>query len=446
MRFVDFSHWAVILCFAGAIAKYVFNDIMLALQRRLEQSKANEDGWKEAVSVHGGIEKAMPFEKYMKAAEYSAACFGFGRICGNFNRAVCLAGLALCVYPLLMSFLMRFGAFAASPLLTIIASCAVVSIASTLLQIPFDLYDTFVLEAKFGFNTQTPACWVGDLVKSVIIDIAYESVVIAAAYCGIWAFTGYVYSDISSPVFVAGAVAAGCAFSLFWESFSMDFIDPLFNKFTPMEDNELKRKIVSLIESAGFSVSGIFIMDAGKRSRHSNAYFSGWGSKKRIVLYDTLLENHNDDEILAILGHEAGHLVHGDIFRQRIRSAVYSAVVVFVSVKLAACVDFYRAFGFDFVTSENIRHWYLVGFSLAGCVIGAVSWLLTPVWSWISRRDEYAADAWAKEHVSGDAMANALIGLYAENLDMLHDHPACEFWYYGHPGVKNRITALLKGD
>lgn len=440
MYHIDWTSWPILVILAGSVLHYAWNDILDWLENRFVNSKNNDAGYDEVVSIHPSIGKNLMREQYARTTDYENARRSFGLKRRYFNRFVGVAMLACCVYPYAFSWMMSIRIMSEYPVLAIFCGYAAISIMLEFLSIPWSMYDTLVFEEKFGFNTQTVRGFFSDMWKEEAVSACTLAVNLGLAFYGIKLLTSFV--NVASVWFVISAVLASACFSLFYESVWINIIAPIFNKFSPLENKNLEKKITDLITSAGFSVSGIYVMDAGKRSRHGNAYFCGWGSCKRIVLYDTLLSAHTEDEIMAILGHETGHLVHHDMVKSRVEDAVRTSVSVLIAVTLITKPEFYHAFGFSFVGADNIADWYVVGFCLSGLVLGSLSWVLTPVSAWMSRKAEYAADAYAKQIGYGSAQQEALVKLYANNLSGFHDHPLYEAWYFSHPGIKNRMKAL----
>ena len=432
------SSWQVILFLVGTGLSWLLFEYALHKNRQLIDAETTEAGWKKAVSVHPMLEKLMPFDKYLKSVAYAKVNALFGFCSRNFDRLCSFAVLALCIYPVLFSI-----AGTCMPLALVIVA-SIMAIVDWILAAPFEAYDTFKIEEDFGFNTQTTSTWCIDKLKELGINIAISSVSLLAMYYGIKLFLAWTGANIQSWSFIIAMTVGASLLSLCYEALYINVIAPLFNKFTPLQDKELDSRIKQILNAKGFSVSGIYVMDASRRSKHGNAYFTGFGKMKRIVLFDVLLKTHTADEILAILAHETGHLVHRDILKWRISSALMTALTTFLTVMLISTPDIYNAFGFSCVNNGNISEWYVVGFYLAETVLGAVLWPLDLLSSINSRKQEYAADAFAKEAVGAEPMKTGLIKLYADSLSNPHTHPLLEFCYYGHPTLLHRLEALSK--
>ena len=304
----------------------------------------------------------------------------------------------------------------------------ILSFAKTILAIPFDLYSTFRIENKYGFNTMTGKLWLADFLKSILLSTILISIMSAAAFFLIkaspdfWWFFVWLFF---------------LAFSLFMMYISPYVIEPLFNKFTPVEDEEMEGSIKDLMKKAGIKVSRVFKMDASKRSKHTNAYFSGIGKVKRIVLYDTLLQIMNKDEILSVLAHEAGHWKKKHVLKMLVIIESLSFIGIYISFRLIKTGILGRLFD---IQSDTI----FVNLILLGFIGGIVSFPLTPLFSYLSRRHEKEADKFAAEMTENpDAMATSLIKLSKDNLSNLYPHPFYASFYYSHPPVVQRIREIM---
>ncbi len=301
--------------------------------------------------------------------------------------------------------------------------------AETVISIPFSLYSTFNIENKYGFNTITPRLWVMDFFKSILISSLLIGILISV---GLWLVS-------SSPdywwLWIWGFFLA---FSLFIMYISPYVIEPLFNKFSPVEDEVLEEKIKALAQKVGIKVSRIFKMDASKRSKHTNAYFTGIGRVKRIILYDTLLEKLDKDEIIAVLAHELGHWKKKHVLKR----IVVSEVVAFVSLYIS-----FRIIQTDFLV--NLFSIESASFFVKAVILGFLgsiaAFFIGPISSYFSRRHEREADRFAGE-LTGDneSMATSLIKLSKDNLSNLHPHPLYAAIYYSHPPVVQRIREIRK--
>ena len=308
------------------------------------------------------------------------------------------------------------------------ASLAFVSGAAGL---PFDLYHTFVLERRYGFSTITWKLWLADFLKSLIISALLLAVIVSAlmtfiAYLpGSWWFWGWAFFTLFQVI-------------LLW--LYPVLIAPLFNKFEPIADQALAGKIIDMLSKAGLKTSGIFQVDEGKRSRHTNAYFTGIGKTKRIVLYDTLLASHTHEEIVSVLAHEIGHWKKKHILKQLV-FMIGGSLVLFYGVYLAvAWTPLYKAFG---IAQTPVY----AGFFLVSLYLSCAGFFLSPVGSAITRRFEREADRMAFDLTqTARPMISALKRLAKDNLSNLNPHPVYVRFYYSHPPLVERIEYLQAMD
>lgn len=309
----------------------------------------------------------------------------------------------------------------------------IVSIPGAILSVPFALYAEFGIEKHFGFSNMTLSMWIMDTLKSLLV-----SVVIALPLLGAmivlfkyvpnwwWILLGCVYVVFSLAISVIYPI----------------FIAPLFNKFTPLEDGELKTRLEQLLEKCGFKASGLFVMDASKRSGHSNAYFTGFGKSKRVVLYDTLINQLSVDEIEAVLGHELGHYKHHHIIKRMCFMIPLIFAALFVVSFLVKSPYLYAGFGF--VAGDEVPfQMMVVGVFILGLVFEGFSDLSNLVVNFFSRKDEFQADAFSKEVCgTGEHLASALIKLNKENLSEIQVPKIYSAFNYSHPPLLERINAL----
>ena len=300
-------------------------------------------------------------------------------------------------------------------------------LAQTLIDMPFSLYRTFVIEERFQFNTSTPKLWITDLLKSFAVGMILLSLLTAGSLALVQASPNLWW------LWVWGLFAV---ITLLLMYLSPVLIEPLFFKFQPLQDQALAERVKAVMKQAGLQVERVQQVDASRRSKHSNAYFTGIGRVKRIVLFDTLLEQMSDDEILGVLAHEAGHWKLGHIWKRLLSMELVSLLV---------CWLFWLVLSW-----EGLSGWFgLVELSflgkvmLVGFLASLVSFPLTPISSLRSRRHEWQADQFAC-NLTGEpeSLASALVKLCKENLSNLHPHPFYAWFYYSHPPVVERIARL----
>jgi STE24 endopeptidase len=297
--------------------------------------------------------------------------------------------------------------------------------------LPFELYDTFVLEKKYGFSTITWRLWISDLIKSVLISAIIMGVMISA-------FMAFIHYLPASWWFWAWVFFTLFEIILMW--LYPVLIAPLFNKFEPIKDEALREKINSLMDKVGLKTKGIYQVDEGKRSNHTNAYFTGIGKTKRIVLYDTLLSSHTPDEIVAVLAHEIGHWKKKHILKQLTFMIAASLVLLYFVYLIVNWKAIYTAFGLSYQP-------VYAGLFLVSLYLGAAVFFLSPVGAAVTRRYEREADRMAFELTgTSQPMIKALKRLAKDNLTNLHPHPFYVWFYYSHPPLIERIEYLQAMD
>lgn len=364
-----------------------------------------------------------------KTRDYTVEHSRFGYIESIFNNIILIAfifGGVLNWYN--SAFAFRFESFILNGLLFFI----VMSIASSILDIPFDLYGTFKIENKYGFNTKTIGLWITDFIKSLILSLIIF---------GIMGGLGFWIIQSNPEYWWIWLWAFFLVFSLFLMYISPYVIEPLFNKFTPIEEEEgLEEKIKELMKKAGLKISRVFKIDASRRSKHTNAYFTGIGKTKRIILYDTLLEKMTQDEILAILSHEAGHWKKKHILKRLVTSELIGFVTIYIAFRIMKSDILIDLFNIDEPS-------FFVKLVVLGFLGSIVSFPFTPISSYFSRKHERQADQFAHDLMGeSESLASSLIKLSKDNLSNLHPHPLFAKLYYSHPPVVQRIRELRKMD
>ncbi len=293
-------------------------------------------------------------------------------------------------------------------------------------DLPFALYRQFVIEARYGFNRMTLALFCADLVKHTLLGIVIGAPVILAV---LW---------------LMGAMGGAWWFWvwLFWSAFNLvilfvypTWIAPLFNKFSPLADGEMKSRIEALLARCGFRSSGLFVMDGSKRSSHGNAYFTGFGNNKRIVFFDTLLERLAPPEVEAVLAHELGHFRRRHVLKRIVLMFAASLGFLWLLGQLIDAPWFYAGLG---VPAQGTA----LALVLFFLVVPVFTFPFTPVLSWISRRHEFEADAYAAARTEAAALGRALVKLYEDNAATLTPDPLHSLFYDSHPPAAVRIARL----
>lgn len=370
------------------------------------------------------FEGEVDFNLLKKSKCYSIEKFNFGLFSTIFDEALVLIFI-------LAGFLNLYNSWLDSLKLPFILSgflfFILLSLGKSLLDIPFNIYDTFKIEKKFNFNTMTPKLWIVDFIKSMVLTVIIMGILICGALWlvhsleNLWWLAVWVFFLV---------------FSIFILYISPYVLEPLFNKFTPVDDEELEKGIKEVMSKAGLKISRVFKMDASKRTKHTNAYFSGIGKVKRIVLYDTLIDGLTKDEILAVLAHEAGHWKKKHIIKNLILFEIialigaYAAFIVMKSNFLA------EVFYIDNPT-------FVVKLFILNFAASPLLYLIHPMICTISRKYEREADDYAMKLVgTGEDLATALIKLSKDNLSNLHPHPIYAKFHYSHPPATERIRYL----
>ena len=363
-------------------------------------------------------------EKFSKIIAYTADSTRFGIVEKLFDQALLLVILLTGLLPWFVEIITTWHLGFIGGGLVFFAIFAAIS---NLFDIPFELYSTFVIEDRYGFNTKTLKLWAIDWVKGMALSFILGGIVI-------FFLLTLVFYIKNAWWFFAWIVISVFELLIMW--LYPVVIAPLFNKFEPITNMELQNKIATLMEKAGLAVKGVFQMDAGKRSKHTNAYFTGIGRIKRIVLFDTLLESHPDEEILSVLAHETGHWMKKHIIKQLVLLEMLSLIGLFIVAKLINWQLIYQTFGF----SEQIKY---IGLFLVPVILGPLGYFMRPVGAALSRKYEREADDVAVSLMeTSEPMKNALIKLSADNLANLAPHPLFSWFNYSHPPPVERIERL----
>lgn len=304
------------------------------------------------------------------------------------------------------------------------------ALVSGTIGLPFDWYATFHIEEKFGFNKTTPKIYIADLLKGMLVSAIVGGALLAAVV-GFYVWVGDWFW-----LYAWGLVTV---FSVFMSMFYSQLIVPLFNKQTPLAEGTLRDKIRAFAQKAGFKLDNIYVIDGSKRSTKANAYFTGLGPKKRIVLYDTLIQDLTEDEIVAVLAHEVGHYKKRHTLQFMIASVLQTGFMLWL---FSLCVNLpalSEALGGD----KNYFQLGLVAFVLLYSPVGMLLGLLMNSWS---RRNEYEADAYAAAQGLGEALVSGLKKISVKSLSNLTPHPAYEWVYYSHPSLLKRIRAIRREE
>jgi len=299
--------------------------------------------------------------------------------------------------------------------------------AETVISIPFSLYSTFKIENKYGFNTMTLKLWLTDTIKSLLISTVLLGLLIAVGLFIIQKSPGWWWLWVWSFFL---------AFSIFMMYLSPYVIEPLFHKFTPLEDERLETGVRDLMSNVGIKVSRVFRMDASKRTKHTNAYFTGIGKVKRIVLYDTLIEKMDYDEIISVLAHEAGHWKKKHIVKSIIITEAIALIAIYVAFHLLQSTILLDIFHIE-------KESFFASLIILGFIGSIVFFPFSPLFNWYSRKNENEADKYSYELTGNkESMISALVKLSKDNLSNLHPHPLYALFHYSHPPVLERIRNI----
>lgn len=367
--------------------------------------------------------ESISLEAHQKAADYTVEK---GKL-GDIDSVVGIVFLLLFTLGGGISLVFDFWAgFEFSPILAGIASLATIFFLMSLFELPTTLYQTFVIEEKYGFNKST--------MKQFVKDQLMQLALVAVIGLPLLALILWVMQAIGDTWWI-WTWAILMSFSLLISWLYPTVIAPLFNKFTPLEDGTLKERINQLLDRCGFSSNGIFIMDGSKRSGHGNAYFTGMGSNKRIVFFDTLAESLDDDEMEAVLAHELGHFKRKHVIKMLVASSIISLISLGILGWLITQDWFFSGLGVNNASNAAA----LLLFMLVAPVFTT---FMTPISAYFQRKFEFEADDFAAEHAQASKLISGLVKLYKENASTLTPDPLFSAFHYSHPPAAIRIAHL----
>ena len=365
-------------------------------------------------------------KKYSKSQEYLKARTKFGLISSTFSLILIMIVIHTGIFGHLNDFV---NAQTDHYLFRGLLFITVIYFFQDIISIPFSIYSTFVIEQKFGFNKTTMGLFISDKFKGYVIFIVLGSIIIAPI----------LYLFHSYPIY--GWLIAWSLLTVFMIAIQPVFIhviSPMFNKFTPLDDGELRTAIEKYTKLINFPLARIDIMDGSKRSAHSNAYFSGFGKSRRIAIFDTLVDKHSTEEIVSVVAHEVGHYKLKHIIQGTVIGIIETGVMLFVFSKIMNDLDLFGIFG----VADLSVHAGLIFFSMLYAPVSMVTSIISSV---ISRKNEFSADKYSYETTNNkEALISMLIGLAANNLAHLTPHPFKVFLTYSHPPVLDRIEAIQK--
>ena len=385
--------------------------------------RQNNSAIKHSLTVPNDFKKIIKIKDHAKAAAYTSAKTKIN-IVGLIVQALFLYLITLGGW--INEFNSIISAYFSSEIIQGVALILIIMILSSLIELPLGLYKTFIVDEKFGFNKMTLSLFISDLFKQSMVSLI---IVVPVIYVALWIFGNlgeswwiwlWVFFSIFNVVMLA-------VYPL--------YIAPLFNKFNPMMDKELKSKIEILLKKCGFESDGLFVMNGSLRSTHGNAYFTGFGKAKRIVFFDTLLERLTHNEILAVLAHELGHFAHNHV-KKRIFALF---LISFVGLYLLDFLKTNEWFYFGLGVTEQSNATALLLFVL---ISPLVLFFIRPIMAFYSRKNEYEADAYACKYTPASDLKNSLIKLYRDNASTLTPDSLYSAFYDSHPPAIARISAL----
>jgi STE24 endopeptidase len=364
-------------------------------------------------------------EKYRKSQEYYKANYNFSMLTSIINFVLMLAMLLLGGFAWLDE---HVRMYTTNPVWMALLFFVVLGIAADIIGTPFSLYHTFVIEEKFGFNKTT--------IKTFLLDKLKGYLLAAIIGGGLLALIVWIYG-MTGKYFWLYAWGVMAAFMMFATMFYASIILPLFNKLTPLPEGTLRSAIETYCSKVGFKLNNLFVMDGSKRSSKANAFFSGLGASKKIVLYDTLINNHTTDELVAVLAHEIGHYKKKHTRTGLIVGFFQTGLMLFILSLFLGNPALAQALG----AQQSSFHLDILVFAM---LYSPLSEILGILMNMLSRKHEYEADHFAKTTFNGEALASALKKLSVDNLSNLKPHPAYVFVHYSHPTLLQRLSQLKK--
>ena len=362
-------------------------------------------------------------KEYQKQQAYEKKNFRFSMLSSSFSFTLMFLMVLFAGFALVNSWALSVST---NPILTALVFFGILLLASDLLTTPFSIYDTFVIEEKFGFNKTTPKTFILDKLKGYLLGAIIGG--------GLLALIIYIYQLTTTNFWIYTWIVI-TGFSVFMVLFYSNLIVPLFNKQTPLPEGELKSAIETFSAKVGFKLDNIYVIDGSKRSTKANAYFTGFGAKKRIVLYDTLINDMTTNELVAVLAHEIGHYKKHHVIWSLLLGILQTGVMLFIFSLFVGNPDLSAALGVE----TPSFHIGLIAFGILYSPISMVTGLAMNIFS---RKNEYEADAFAAKYFDAYELASALKKLSVKNLSNLRPHPAYVFFHYSHPTLLQRLQAL----
>ena len=390
----------------------------------------NHKNWKDEIPHE--LKDYYNLEKYKKAKHYALTKNRIGLLASSISFLFIISLLAFNGYGVIDRFVNSNIFISFLPTdnnLSFIQSgvfFSILFILNSIISIPFSYYKTFIIEEKFGFNNTTKSTFFIDLIKSTLLSFFIGGILLFLAL--------YLYDNLNEGFWLWLWIGLSLLM-IFINMLYADLIVPIFNKLSPLEDGELRQKIEKYSRGVGYLLKNIYVIDGSKRSTKANAFFSGLGPRKTIALYDTLIEKHTENELVAVLAHEVGHFKKKHVFSGLIMSIIQIGVMTLFFELCLKLPEISLALG----GSGTSFHLGLIGFSIIFSPISMISGVLM---NYISRKNEFEADAYAKETFNGDDLSLALKKLSVDSLSNIYPHPLYVFFHYSHPPLIQRLRAL----
>ena len=403
------------------IFNYLFSNILDYINHR---------NWKD--EIPNELEDFYDKEKYKKAKNYALSKNKIGLFSSSISFILVISLLFFNGYGIIDQFANSdfFKSFESLKINSSFIQSGVffliLFILNSVISIPFSYYNTFVIEEKFGFNKTTKSTFYIDIIKSTFLSLFIGGILLFLAL--------FLYDNLNEGFWLWLWIGLSLLMILI-NMFYADLIVPIFNKLTPLDDGELRNKIEKYSKDVGYLLKNIYVIDGSKRSTKANAFFSGLGPRKTIALYDTLIEKHTENELVAVLAHEVGHFKKKHIFSGLIMSIIQIGIMSFFFELCLKLPEISIALG----GSESSFHLGLVGFSI---IFSPISILSGIIMNYNSRKNEFEADAYAKETFNGEDLSLALKKLSVDSLSNIYPHPLYVFFHYSHPPLIQRLRAL----
>jgi len=393
----------------------------------------NSTYWSDRLPIE--LEGIYDQEKYSKSQQYEKYKQKFAFIVDTLTFTVMMLVLSIGGFAWIDSWIRNYFI---NPILLSLFFFGIIGLASSILTLPFDIYHTFVLEEKFGFNKTTPLIFIMDKIKGMLLAVILGG--------GLLALIVFIYQTTGDYFWMItwGVIAF---FMVFMTMFYSNLIVPLFNKQKPLDPGPLREVIEEFAEKVGFKLKNIYVIDGSKRSSKANAYFTGLGGKKRIVLFDTLINDHTKEELVAVLAHEIGHYKKRHTTLGLLLALLQSGLMLFIlsffirensPVSQALCQAISGFSGIE------VKQSFYIGVMVFGILYSPLSLIIGLFLNLLSRKNEYTADKYAGKNYNPYHLQEALKKLSVNNLSNLRPHPAYVFFYYSHPTLLQRLSALEK--